>query len=462
MWTEMYRTVSAGESWRKQVCNRAKDGSLYWVDTTIVAYRNEQGKINRYVGIRTDITKQKLLEQELLEQKQALDTTSIVAMTDAKGAITYVNDKFCEISQYARQDLIGQNHSLLNSGHHPQSMWTEMYQVVASGKAWHQQVCNRAKDGSLYWVDTTIVAYRNEQGKINRYVGIRTDITKQKLLEQALLDSRNNLQALVDEQTKELRQAKELAEKAQAEAEAANYAKSDFLANMSHELRTPMHSILSFSKFGSKQISKTPLEQKSVDKVERFLSNITESGQRLMGLLNNLLDLAKLESGKVDYEFKQQDLRHSIDMILTEFTAKLEEKSIQLSVESKVSSTLAYYDYDKMAQVLANLLSNAVKFATELSEIRIVIEDLDQEQLMFGIYDQGIGIPENELETIFDQFIQSSKTDTGAGGTGLGLAICKEIIAAHQGAIWAENNNAEGCVVKFTLPKQALNMEVKS
>jgi len=447
MWTEMYKTASAGEPWHQQVCNRAKDGSLYWVDTTIIGYKSEQGKVERYIAIRADITEQKQLALELRDQKIAFDKTAIVATTDAKGAITYVNEKFCEISQYSRDELLGQNHSLLNSGTHPKSMWTEMYKTVSAGDTWHQQVCNRAKDGSLYWVDTTIIGYKNEQGKIDRYIGIRSDITIQKRLELDLLD-------LVDEQTKDLQAAKEFAEKAQADAEAANHAKSDFLANMSHELRTPMHSILSFAKFGTKQLAKVPLEEKGIEKLVRFLANITESGQRLMGLLNNLLDLAKLEAGKMDYEFKQQDLQLSINRILTEFTTKLEEKSIQLRVESTSRNSMAYYDYDKIAQVLANLISNAIKFTAESSEIKVLIEDTDEDQLMLSVYDQGIGIPDGELNSIFDQFIQSSKTDTGAGGTGLGLAICKEIINAHSGTIWAENNANKGAVVKFILQKQ--------
>jgi len=414
----------------------------------VIAYKNEQGEIDNDVAIRAEIIEQKRLALELRDQKIALDEAAIVAMTNAKGTITYVNDKFCEISQYSRDELLGKNHSLLNSGTHPKSMWTEMYKTASAGEPWHQQICNRAKDDSLYWVDTTIIGYKNEQGKVDRYIGIRSDITVQKRLELNLLD-------LVGEQTKDLQAAKEFAEKAQANAEAANYAKSDFLANMSHELRTPMHSILSFAKFGTKQLAKVPLEQKGIEKLARFLANITESGQRLMGLLNDLLDLAKLEAGQMNYEFKQRDLRLSTDRILAEFTTKLEEKSIQLRVESASSNTMAYYDYDKIAQVLANLISNAIKFTEESSEIKIVIEDADQEKLMFSIYDQGIGIPDDELTDIFDKFIQSSKTDTGAGGTGLGLAICKEIINAHYGIIWAENNINKGSVVKFTLQNKS-------
>lgn len=397
-----------------------------------------------------DVSIQKKQEQELLELRDSLEAVAIVAKTDAKGRITYVNDKFCAISQYSREELIGQDHRILNSGTHPKSLWTGMYRQLAASKTWSHTICNRAKDGSLYWVETTIIAYTDDKGKPTHYIAIKTDVTQQKTLENSLLE-------LVAEQTKSLRESKEAAEMAQAQAEAANHAKSEFLANMSHELRTPMHSILSFSKFGTKQITKTPLEQKGIDKVIRFLANITESGERLMSLLNDLLDLAKLEAGKMTYDFRSRDLKQSVEAILTEFSTKLDEKQLKLTLEIQAKSTSAYYDHDKIAQVIANVTSNAIKFTAEESEIKIILSDADnkEERLLFSIYDQGIGVPEEELKTIFDQFIQSSKTDTGAGGTGLGLAICKEIISEHNGLIWAENNFNTGAVIKFTLPKEA-------
>jgi len=395
-----------------------------------------------------DVTHNKQQESDLLELSECLNIIAIVVKADAQGNITYVNDKFCEISQYSREELIGQNHRVLNSGVHPKSLWIEMYRELAKNKTWSHVICNRAKDGSLYWVDTTVIAYKDNNGKPTHYVAIRKDVTLQKNLE-------NNLLELVEEKTRGLSLAKDGAEK-------ANQAKSDFLANMSHELRTPMHSILSFSKFGTKQINKVPLEQKGIEKIERFFANISDSGERLMSLLNDLLDLAKLESGQMKYGFDRHDLKVSTDAILTEFSTKLEEKQLNLAVETTVDSSFCYYDRDKIAQVIANVVSNAIKFTAEASTIRVVISDTVSQEtsvpsLLFSIYDQGIGVPKEELSAIFDQFIQSSKTNNGAGGTGLGLAICKEIITAHQGNIWAENINNSGAVIRFTLPKQANN-----
>ncbi|NOQ93145.1 MAG: PAS domain-containing protein, partial [Methylophaga sp.] len=121
---------------------------------------------------------QQLAQKELLDLKLALDFTSIVAQTDLAGTITYVNDKFCEISQYSRDELIGQNHSLLNSGVHPKSIWTEMYRVASKGQPWSYEVCNCAKDGSLYWVDTTVIGFFDNNNKLDHYIAIRTDITR--------------------------------------------------------------------------------------------------------------------------------------------------------------------------------------------------------------------------------------------------------------------------------------------
>ncbi|OUR63827.1 hypothetical protein A9Q79_08710 [Methylophaga sp. 42_25_T18] len=450
----MKTTLIKDEFWQGEVCFHTKLGELKWFSQSITTLKDDDA-ISQYHLILFDITERKHKEQETNARQSALDLTTSVSVTDADGKITYVNDKFCALTQYSREELLGQDHRVLNSGHHSEMFWKDMYGVASTGKPWRNKVCNKAKDGSIYWLDTTVIGFHNEQGDLERYVAIRTDITTQKILEQ-------NLQYVVDEQTKELRAAAEVAHQAREEAEAANHAKSDFLANMSHELRTPMHSILSFSDFGLKQITKTPLEEKGIEKIERFFSNINESGKRLLGLLNDLLDLAKLEAGKMTYNFKKQDLRVTTEKILTEFSTKLIEKNVDVKFLSP-KNTLAHYDHDKISQVIANLISNAIKFTEQGSEIRIVLENTDVIRdagtgekvsvLKFSIFDQGLGVPEGELEAIFDQFIQSSKTKTGAGGTGLGLAICKEIIEAHKGYIWAENNPEGGAEVSFIIHK---------
>jgi diguanylate cyclase (GGDEF)-like protein/PAS domain S-box-containing protein len=197
---QMYQTIANGKVWHGEIKNRAKDGSIYWVDTTIVPTLNAEGKPHQYVAIRADVTERKRAEEavgeslamsqnaikELADQKFALDQHSIVAVTDVRGTITYVNEKFCAISQYSKDELIGQNHRILNSGHHPKSFFEQMYRSITGGAVWHGEIKNRAKNGSLYWVDTTIVPFLGPNGRPRQYVAIRTDITERKVAEERI------------------------------------------------------------------------------------------------------------------------------------------------------------------------------------------------------------------------------------------------------------------------------------
>jgi len=204
----MYRAIANGQVWRDEICNRAKDGSIYWVDTTIVPFAGVDGKPRQYVAIRADITERKRAEEalreslatskvamkELADQKFALDQHAIVATTDVQGTITYVNDKFCAISKYSRDELLGQNHRILNSAHHPKEFFQQMYHTIANGEVWRGEICNRAKDGSIYWVDTTIVPFLDADGKPRQYMAIRADITERKRAE----ETRARLAAVVE------------------------------------------------------------------------------------------------------------------------------------------------------------------------------------------------------------------------------------------------------------------------
>ncbi|CAG0926764.1 partial Nitrogen fixation regulatory protein, partial [Planctomycetaceae bacterium] len=185
----LWKTIASGQVWRGEIRNRAKDGTLYWVDTTIVPFLDEKGAPFKYLAIRSDITARKQAEQQYKEQFYALDQSAIVALTDVKGTITYANDKFCEISKFSRGELIGQNHRIVNSGKHPREFWAEMWRTVGQGQIWRREVCNRAKDGSIYWVDTTIVPLMNEEGKPEKYLAIRADITARKVAEQKLAET---------------------------------------------------------------------------------------------------------------------------------------------------------------------------------------------------------------------------------------------------------------------------------
>lgn len=247
-------------------------------------------------------------------------------------------------------------------------------------------------------------------------------------------------------------------------AELANRAKSEFLANMSHELRTPMHAILGFSSLGSGKVGTADNE-----KISSYFLRINESGQRLLYLLNDLLDLSKLEAGRMEYNFAEYDLKDTVDNVIDELSPLFIERSIEVVILPSDFDMHAYYDNEKIEQVIRNLLSNAIKYTPVGKKVTVFYQrsqllSKDEESRGFpipavsvSIMDEGPGVPADELESVFDKFVQSSKTDNGAGGTGLGLSISREIIEGHRGSIKASNSTeSSGAIFTFVLPRKQL------
>jgi PAS domain S-box-containing protein len=242
-----------------------------------------------------------------------------------------------------------------------------------------------------------------------------------------------------------LRAAKELAEE-------SSRSKTEFLANMSHELRTPMHAILGFAEMGQKRALSSGEE-----KIQQYFQRIMSSGDRLLSLLNDLLDLAKMEVGRMEYKMADEDLARHLREICDELTGMAENNDLHIETDIAPQPLIAHFDSLRIGQVMRNLLSNAIKFSPPSSRILVkagIVQSAGYPVVRVQVADQGSGIPVNELESIFDKFIQSSSTKTGAGGTGLGLAICREIIHAHQGEIFAENIPGGGAEFSFTFPLQ--------
>lgn len=281
------------------------------------------------------------------------------------------------------------------------------------------------------------------------YAGTLRDISQFVDQREQLRRQKELLEVKVSQRTQALENAKNVAEK-------ANNSKTEFLANMSHELRTPMHSILSFARFGIDMIASDKI---NMEKLDKYFQRIVTSGNQLLKLLNNLLDLSKLDAGKFPFNPREASVRSAVDNVIQEMASLAYEKSISIKVSSCATQDVIWCDDELVQQIVRNLLGNALRFSTNKAEVLLTLSDEQIHHLgksvdavAVTVTDYGIGIPENELASIFNQFAQSSKTNKGAGGTGLGLAICKDLVGLHKGEIFAANNERGGATFTFKLP----------
>ena len=310
-----------------------------------------------------------------------------------------------------------------------------------------EQVLKRAKLTLPYGYLIKPFKHRELKATIEMTLYASEADKKRKKTERELEIVNRELEKRVDERTLELKQAKE-------KAEQANQAKTEFLAIISHELRNPMHHIISYSRFGDEKFHEVSDEKKI-----HYFKQIKNAANRLTVLLDNILDLAKMESGKMDYHLNRCNIQNIVDEAVTELRSSLEEKDLLIEVENrKAASTLTCDNY-KIGQVVRNLLSNTVKYSPKGGKVRIMIVDCNLKNrcqinpaLQVSVINRGESIPEDELETIFDKFSRSKTNTPTIKGTGLGLAICSEIIKGHKGKIWAENIPEGGVSFNFLLP----------
>ena len=278
--------------------------------------------------------------------------------------------------------------------------------------------------------------------------GIVRDISARKEAEEQLIKYRDHLEDMVQEQIKDLVAAREA-------AESANRSKSEFLANISHEIRTPLHGILSFADFGLAKV-----DECNKEKIFEYFSHIKSSGQRLLALLNDVLDFSKMESGRMDYVFEPGCLYEVAKQVTAEFSSFAKDKMITIELQKPSILTHAKFDHHRIMQVISNIISNAIKFSPELSDIHIEFGSTEIEvyggkvhAITLSIADEGVGIPEEEIEHIFEKFTQSNRTNKNVvKGTGLGLALSKEIMKAHNGQIKVENIQPQGAKFSIILP----------
>lgn len=401
--------------------------------------------------LKNEIAERKEAEKSLSESEEKYRTlvsrmNEGVLIIDEKLRIVFGNSKIFQMIGYDKKDLIGHSYSKLFTGESLSKMKTmvESSSYTLSNAA---EVSANRKDGEKVPLLASGSPVFMQNGAWQLIV-VLTDITKLKEAEYQLIDHQTQLEQKIASRTKDLETAK-------LHAENANLAKSEFLANISHELRTPMHHILNYSKFGLNKF-----ETAGKEKLLHYFQQIRTTGERLLVLLNDLLDLSKLESGKTDIKKQNTDLSLIVNEVLKTFDSSTSEKQLEIEViKAPDVNTLLACDSKKITQVLENIISNAIKYSPEEDSIVVkfsndlIFQDSqEQTALKVSVIDNGVGIPEDEKQLVFEKFIQSSKTKSGAGGTGLGLSISKQIIELHHGSIWAEANPTGGTIVSFKIP----------
>ncbi|WP_208022746.1 PAS domain-containing sensor histidine kinase [Flavobacterium jejuense] len=431
---ELWKTIANGKVWKGELKNRAKDGSTYWVDTTIVPFLNQIGKPYQYIAIRSDITERKEGEEELKkilkeisDYKYALDESAIVAITNQKGFITHVNDNFCKISKYSTQELIGQDHRIINSGYHSKEFIKELWKTIANGKVWKGELKNRAKDGSTYWVDTTIVPFLNQENKPYQYVAIRSDITERKEGEEQI--KLNNAKAIEHAQILELK----------------NTQLVDFCNIVSHNLRAPLINISMLVDY----VEQSEEEQERME----VLTKIKPVVNHLMDVFNELVESIQI---KQDTEIKADHiiLKDCLEKVLRGFETQIQEYDATIQIDLQQASTI-YFPQKNIESILSNLISNALKYKSPNRKPVITIKTKKElNSVVLSVADNGLGI---DLVLHKDQIFKIRKTfHKHPDAKGFGLFMTKTQVEAMNGKIWAESQPKKGSIFFIEFKTQTI------
>ncbi|WP_120495752.1 PAS domain S-box protein [Kiloniella sp. EL199] len=399
-----------------------KDGSRFEIG--IIAKDSVlHGENNRITFIR-DISAQKEVEGRLRKLSKAIEQNpAVIQITDPQGVVEYVNPKFTDVTGYEPDEIIGRTPSVLKSGHTSEQEYRELWETISNGNVWTGVFKNKHKNGDFFWERASISSVVNDLGEITNYVATKEDITKQRMAEAQLM------------------QAKE-------SAEVANRAKSEFLANMSHELRTPLNAIIGFSELMEREVF-GPLGS---ERYHEYLSDIRNSGDHLLKLISDILDLSKIEAGEFSLNEENIDLQSLINSSITIIRPRLDSGDLDLEISSTSSLPNVYADERGIKQILINLLSNAVKFTPSGGKIRIE-GGLDKDNIFIKVVDTGIGIPKEKLEDVMNPFTQVDAAMTRqVQGTGLGLSISQKLCQLHEGSLQLSSEEGKGTVASVILP----------
>jgi PAS domain S-box-containing protein len=342
--------------------------------------------------------------KELTDINYALDKVLIVAITDPQGTITFANQKFCEISKYSLEELLGQNHRIINSGYHSKEFFREMWRTIGSGKIWRGEIQNKAKDGTLYWVDTTIVPCLNEQGKPYRYVSFRIDITNRKKAEE------------------QLRRSERIA------------AAGQLASGIAHEIRNPLAAIK-----WSLQFLRSCERKEQENHIDLILSEL----ERIDSIVGDFLKLAKPDS----VSFHDRDVRVLLEQIVRLMNTQAMRNHVQFVLDCENEIPLIHCEENQLKQVFINLIKNALEAMPNGGTLTIQVQRDGADKIRIRFVDQGHGIPAEYLPRLGEPFFTTKEK-----GTGLGLMISHKIIEDHGGKMWITSEVNRGTTVEILLP----------
>ena len=362
-------------------------------------------------------------QEDLSNFKEALDKSANVLITDITGSIIYVNDDFCKVSKFSREELLGQNPRIVNSYYHDKEFFKSMWETIMDGKTWKGDIKNKSKDGSYYWSKATISPLLGDDGQPEQFIAILTDITNQKILEEKLSEALKNVKE-------------------------SELQKEEFSSMMTHELNTPLVPIKGYCEMLKDVDTFGSLNDDQLD----FISKIDSNATLLERLISDLLDVQKLDMKKMNFVISEFSLGEFLDELKENNSHLMKHKNIDFTVNYPPNLVLKT-DKHRLRQVLDNLIRNSVDFVPS-SNGKITVEaKIKESNVIFSVRDNGPGIPKEKQTNIFKKFYQIDTSHTRKhGGTGLGLVICKGITEGLEGKIWLESEYGKGTSFFICLP----------
>jgi PAS domain S-box-containing protein len=377
----------------------------------MVGVFSDSGELQKIRGYIVDITDKKKAEEGYRKLSLAVDQSpASVVITNPAGEIEYVNEKFCDVTGYSKEEVLGKNPRILKSGNQGSEFYENLWVTILAGREWSGELQNKKKNGDLYWEYAQISPLTNKEGDIISFIAVKEDITERKREQEELIKAKEN-------------------------AEEMNRLKNIFLSNMSHELRTPLIGILGYAEYLSEELQETRLIE--------MVDIIRSSGKRLNETLNNILDISVIESEKRKVNLRKQDLLKYLNEQIVLFRPVAKRKNLILVLRTDEEKIEAYIDEELFISIINNLLSNALKYTEKGSVIISARKDLDK--AVVEVKDTGIGIPEEYSEVIFEPFRQVSEGwNRKYEGTGLGLTLVKKFTGLLGASVSLKSAPDEG------------------